>query len=131
MDFKRTSTSKQISMPMSYPNKKLGKMVAEGDLSKIDFLMDEISSRITLKEIKEVEAELEHLSKRNRKLMDSKISAKKKEPLLRVYIKQMYELAEKLSYMKCKYETDKKVDALLDKIEIPSDSEMLKLFKKK
>ena len=118
-------------MATSYPNKKLLKMLHEGDASKLDFLMDEITSRISLKEIKQVEAELEHLSKRNRKLMDSKISSKKKEPLLRVYIKQMYELAEKLCYMECKYETDKKVDALLDKIEIPSDSEMLKLFKKK
>jgi ATP phosphoribosyltransferase len=118
-------------MATSYPNKKLLKMLHEGDASKLDFLMDEITSRISLKEIKQVKAELEHLSKRNRKLMDSKISAKKKEPLLRVYIKQMYELAEKLCYMECKYETDKKVDALLDKIEIPSDSEMLKLFKKK
>jgi len=114
---------------MSYPNKKLGKMVAEGDLSKLEFLMDEMTSRITLKEIKEVEAELEHLSKRNRKLIESKISAKKKEPLLRVYIKQMYKLAEKLCYMKEKYEKDKKVDALLDKIVIPDDDEMLKFLK--
>ena len=131
MDFSLTFLKNKNKMATSYPNKKLLKMLHEGDASKLDFLMDEITSRISLKEIKEVRAELEHLSKRNRKLMDSKISAKKIEPLLRVYIKQMYELAQKLCYMEEKYEQDKKVDALLDKIEIPSDSEMLKLFKKK
>ena len=116
---------------MSIMNEKFLKMALAGDVSKMDFVVEEMERRITPAEMKVIEDRLDVVSKRARKLQESNISNKKKKPLMRQYIKEIHNNAEKLSKMRCKYETDKKVDAVMEKFVMPSNSEMLEFFKKK
>jgi len=116
---------------MSIMNEKFLKMALAGDVSKMDFVVEEMERRITPAEMKAIEDRLDVVSKRARKLQESNIPNKKKKPLMKHLIKEIHNNAEKLCKYKNKYETDKQVDALLDKIQVPSDTEMLQYFKKK